>query len=149
MKKLLIFALVIITHQAFSQAQPQKVGHGKITGILRDSVSTQPVEFANVALIDPSLILQPLVENAIRHGIEAQLRPGRITVTAAKDQSALDIVVADNGVGLPSGGLKREGIGLSNTRARLRELHQDEFQFSVENNPTGGCRIHIRIPATT
>lgn len=54
MKKLLIFALVIITHQAFSQAQPQKVGHGKITGILRDSVSTQPVEFANVALIDPT-----------------------------------------------------------------------------------------------
>ena len=114
----------------------------------RLSVSFDISEDALDVLV-PSLILQPLVENAIRHGIEAQLRPGRITVTAAKDQSALDIVVADNGVGLPSGGLKREGIGLSNTRARLRELHQDEFQFSVENNPTGGCRIHIRIPATT
>ncbi len=54
MKNLLIFALIIITHQAFSQAQTQKVGHGKITGILRDSVSTHPVEFANVALIDPT-----------------------------------------------------------------------------------------------
>ncbi|MBI1839455.1 MAG: histidine kinase [Verrucomicrobia bacterium] len=97
----------------------------------------------------PSLILQPLVENAIRHGIEAQSRPGLIQVKAVKEPGELELVVADNGAGLPPGGLSREGIGLSNTRARLRELYQDRFTLAIEGNPGGGCRVRIRIPAAT
>ena len=94
----------------------------------------------------PSLILQPLVENAIRHGIEAQSRPGRIRVEASRDGEDLILIVSDNGIGLPAGGLSREGIGLSNTRARLRELYREGGLMDLSSNPEGGCQVRIRLP---
>lgn len=94
----------------------------------------------------PSLILQPLVENAIRHGIEAQAKPGHIRVDASRSGNDLILTVSDNGVGLPSGGLSREGIGLSNTRARLTELYRDGGLMELIPNPGGGCCVRIRLP---
>lgn len=94
----------------------------------------------------PSLILQPLVENAIRHGIELQARPGHITVEARREGANLALLVRDNGAGLPPGGFSREGIGLANTRERLRELYGDRHRFELANAEGGGLEVRLILP---
>jgi sensor histidine kinase YesM len=94
----------------------------------------------------PSLILQPIVENAIRHGIEPQARPGRIEVRGAREGDFLVLTISDNGRGIPEGGPKREGIGLANTRARLDELYGERHRFEMTNRPDGGLCVLVAIP---
>ena len=104
---------------------------------------------AEAAVLDaevPSLILQPLVENAIRHGIEPRPGAGRVEIGARRDGGRLLLTVRDNGVGQPSGGFTREGIGLANTRARLRELYGEKHEFTLANHPEGGLEIRLLIP---
>jgi len=95
----------------------------------------------------PSLVLQPLVENAIRHGIAPHARPGRITVSAERDKGELVLQVLDNGDGLPPDRLMalNGGVGLDNTRARLGHLYRDRFEFTFSNLDRGFC-VRIRIP---
>lgn len=95
----------------------------------------------------PALILQPLVENAIRHGIEPRRGPGLVRIEAKREGSTLHLIVSDDGRGLvekePS---ERRGIGLSNTEARLRELYGADQRFSVRKAEPQGCRVDIRLP---
>jgi len=93
----------------------------------------------------PNLVLQPLVENAIRHGIEPHSKPGLIQLKAARQNGALEIEVRDNGGGLPPG-QRREGIGLSNTRARLEQLYGDKQSFDLSNAPGGGTIARVMLP---
>jgi len=97
----------------------------------------------------PSLILQPLVENAIRHGIEPQIRPGHITLRSVRVGDDLVLTVSDNGGGIPAGGFKREGIGLANTRARLLELYGERQRFELSNQPEGGLCVRLTFPFAT
>ena len=104
---------------------------------------------ADPAVLDaevPSLILQPLVENAIRHGIEPRPGRGRLEIGARRDERGLVLTVRDNGAGQPPGGFVREGIGLANTRARLRELYGDVHAFTLANHPEGGLEVRLLIP---
>lgn len=94
----------------------------------------------------PNLILQPLVENAIRHGIEPCARPGRIELGAHRSGDTLTLEVSDNGVGLPDSEPTSEGVGLSNTRARLRELYGAAHRFELHRAPTGGLLARLTIP---
>ena len=95
----------------------------------------------------PSLVLQPLVENAIRHGIAPNARPGWIAVRAERDNGDLLLQVLDNGDGLPPDRLMamNRGVGLDNTRARLEHLYRDRFEFTFSNVERGFC-VTIRIP---
>lgn len=93
----------------------------------------------------PSLLLQPLVENAIRHGIGARRGPGRIVLEARRDGDELEIEVRDSGPGFDPHAW-REGIGLANTRARLQQLHGDAQRLEIGMAPEGGARITVRIP---
>jgi len=95
----------------------------------------------------PSLILQPLVENAIRHGIEPRTQAGRIELHVRREPDAVVLAVRDNGAGEPAGGFQREGIGLGNTRARLRELYGERHRFELVNRPEGGLEVRLTLPA--
>jgi hypothetical protein len=94
----------------------------------------------------PNLILQPLVENAIRHGIEPHARRGEIRLSARRENGLLHLEVCDNGGGLASDAALEEGVGLSNTRARLAELYGDQHQFELTNARNGGLIVHLAIP---
>lgn len=99
----------------------------------------------------PSLLLQPLVENAIRHGITPRAAGGRISVRASRDADELHLEVRDNGVGAAThdGLLAREGVGLTNTRERLRRLHGARHRFAYESRVGSGFLVSIAMPFRT
>src|SRR5688572_8492039 len=97
----------------------------------------------------PALILQPLVENAIRHGIEPQRAPGLIVIEAKQEGRRLHLIVRDDGRGLPpavSNNSERRGIGLANTQARLKGLYGTDHSFSVGKAEPQGCQVEIDLP---
>jgi two-component system, LytTR family, sensor kinase len=95
----------------------------------------------------PNLLLQPLVENAIRHGIAPNARPGWIAIHAERSASQLTIHIRDSGNGLPPERLMalNRGVGLENTRARLEHLYPAAYQFAFSNLERGFC-VTVRIP---
>lgn len=94
----------------------------------------------------PNLLLQPLVENAIRHGIAPRPGPGRIEIRAALADGRLHLEVLDDGPGLPPAGDFREGLGLSNTRARLAQLYSGAYRFELLPLEPHGLRVLIQVP---
>jgi LytS/YehU family sensor histidine kinase len=98
----------------------------------------------------PNLILQPLVENAIRHGVAPRSAPGHVEVRAARRDGTLRLEVRDNGPGLPAARAPRRanegGVGLSNTRARLAQLYGDAYRFDLSDDPRGGTIVTVEIP---
>jgi len=96
----------------------------------------------------PYLILQPLVENAIRHGIAPRSTVGRLLISARRINGSLHLTVRDDGAGLASAleSPENRGVGLTNTSARLRQLYGDEASFEVVNAGDGGAIAHIVVP---
>jgi two-component system LytT family sensor kinase len=94
----------------------------------------------------PAMLLQPLVENALTHGIGGRPGPGTLRLRAWREGARLWLSVEDDGVGIPEGGPAREGIGLANTRARLGALYPDEHEFRIEPCAERGTRVLIRLP---
>ena len=92
----------------------------------------------------PSLVLQPLVENAIRHGVGPRIASGSVAISADREGDELIVKVEDDGVGLPSDGVT-DGIGLRNTRSRLAQLYE-RFDFDVANRPEGGVAVSLKMP---
>lgn len=95
----------------------------------------------------PNLLLQPIVENAIRHAIAPRFTPGSIEIRAHGSGDMLSIQIKDNGPGL--GESFREGIGLANTRARLERLYGDAHRFELKNAEEGGLVVDVEIPFVT
>lgn len=106
------------------------------------------IDPAALAALVPFLVLQPLVENAIRHGIGPRLAPGGVSIDARVAGSRLLLQVSDTGVGMPSGTLQRltQGVGLSNTRARLEHLYGSDHRFTFEHGPSGGVTVTLDLP---
>ena len=94
----------------------------------------------------PTLLLQPLVENAVRHGLSPRVEPGTVTLTARRVGDRLRLTVRDDGRGLPPEGERRERVGVGNTRTRLRQAYGDAHRFELADAPGGGTQVLIEIP---
>jgi sensor histidine kinase YesM len=92
----------------------------------------------------PCLILQPLVENAVRHGIARREEPGRIQVRAQRANGRLRLVVRNDGPALADG--TRDGIGIGNCRARLEQLYGTEARLRLDDDPGGGVVAELTLP---
>lgn len=104
---------------------------------------------AATALV-PHLILQPLIENAVIHGLRSRIQGGRIRVVASRDDDTLRLEVWDDGAGLTDGGRNlSEGVGLTNTRARLEELYGQCARLSITAAEGGGTVAAIHLPYHT
>lgn len=95
----------------------------------------------------PSLILQPMVENAIKHGIAQRVQGGVIRISAARSNGTLMLRVYNDGPGLPAGWEKSpSGIGIMNVRTRLQSLYGDGFDFTLRNHPPAGVEASFSVP---
>jgi LytS/YehU family sensor histidine kinase len=94
----------------------------------------------------PNLVLQPIVENAIQHGVEPHSKPGKIEMRAEKKNGHLILTIADNGAGLKDPKSVEGGVGLSNTRSRLQQIYQEDHTVEFINRPNGGLEVKVTIP---
>ena len=98
----------------------------------------------------PNMILQPIVENAIKHGIAPRTSQGQIEIEASRLNGLLHVQVTDNGPGLPangdSGKILKEGVGLANTQARLQQLYGSDHRLDLANTTRGGLSVILEIP---
>jgi signal transduction histidine kinase len=108
------------------------------------------IEPRTYGAIVPNMILQPLVENAIKHGITPLASGGTITISAMSEAQKLYLEVSDDGIGVPFGNPAEimEGIGLSNTQARLKHLYGAAHAFNIRPNGKSGLRLKLMIPYT-
>jgi two-component system, LytTR family, sensor kinase len=100
-------------------------------------------------LLVPSMLLQPLVENSIRHGLSSKLEGGMIRVRSHAERGRIRLSIEDDGVGIPEAKLAtllEQGIGISNVNERLKVLFGNDYRLYVDSRPEGGTRIEIEIP---
>jgi two-component system LytT family sensor kinase len=104
---------------------------------------------ATLDLLVPSMLLQPLVENSIRHGLSGKLEGGMISIRSQAENGRIRVSVEDDGVGIPEARLAtllEKGIGVSNVNERLKVLFGDDYRMYVDSKPDAGTRIEIEFP---
>lgn len=94
----------------------------------------------------PNLILQPLVENAIRHGIAPRSEGGKILIESKRNNGFVELSVKDNGEGFSDSTVSQNGIGLRNTQERLEKLYGEKQSFEINSPKNGGVEVKITIP---
>ena len=93
------------------------------------------------------MLLQPVVENAIKHGLEPSIEGGRVEVSARRDGATLVLTVVDTGLGVsPTRSADSSGLGLANLRARLSTLFGDAASLRIADNAPAGTRVTITLP---
>ena len=110
---------------------------------LRVEIDVDP-ELLDAAV--PHMGLQPLVENAIRHGVGQRATPGVIEIRAARTGDALHLTVRDDGPGFSAPGAGGSHVGLANTRARLKQLYGDASSLVTTNDARGGALVTMTLP---
>ena len=109
----------------------------------------EAVEAETLDMLIPSMLLQPLVENSIKHGLSAKVEGGTITLEAKRVDGRLHIVVADDGAGISQeklASLLDQGIGVHNVTERLKVLFGTDYRMWIDSNPGQGTRIEIEVP---
>jgi two-component system LytT family sensor kinase len=94
----------------------------------------------------PSMVLQPLVENAVRHGISPKVGGGVVRIESSKDGETLRVAVRDNGMGFKEGGI--EGIGLRNVRERLRVAYGQRASIQIYSTTAEGTSVVVSLPVS-
>jgi signal transduction histidine kinase len=154
----MITGLSELLRETLNAGDGREVTLGRELGVLRRYLDIQRARFGDRLQVDididphaldalvPVLLLQPIVENAIHHGLGSRAAAGRVRIVAHPDREHLIIRIEDNGRGLHADGRWQEGIGLGNTRARLEQLYGREHSVSIENAPGGGAIVTLSIP---
>jgi two-component system LytT family sensor kinase len=137
----------------------QEVPLGEEVELVEKYLEIQKVRFADrlqvkvevgkelAGALVPGLILQPIVENAVKHGIARRMQGGTIEISAARVNGKLSLKVYNDGPGLPGDWEgKREAIGLTNVRERLQSLYGKESELRIGNEDGGGVRVSILVP---
>jgi hypothetical protein len=144
--------------RATLDAEGQEIPLRQELGLLERYLEIQQARFGdrlkiekhvNASALDglvPTLILQPLVENAIRHGIEPRTTPGLVVIEAQRKDGLLQLSVADNGAGMQKSTGKPPGIGLANTKARIEELYGSSASLILNSKSGEGFSVQIEIP---
>jgi two-component system LytT family sensor kinase len=107
------------------------------------------IDPSTLDLLVPSMLLQPLIENSIKHGISSKVGGGTITLRTSNLGGRLAVVVEDDGVGIPEAelaGILSRGIGVSNVKERLQVLYRQDYRMTIDSQPGRGTRIEIEIP---
>jgi two-component system LytT family sensor kinase len=102
------------------------------------------IEPAARAALVPGFVLQPIVENAVKHGVARRADAGRLDISARIDHGSLELTVEDDGVGFSAS--QKEGVGLSNTRERLATMYGDAGRLTIAGSASGGTRVVLRLP---
>jgi two-component system, LytTR family, sensor kinase len=146
---------------ALESSQTQEVTLGKECEFIRRYLEIEQIRFGSRLVVSlelapetlealvPNLILQPILENAIRHGIQPRAGQGRVVLSARRENGRLLLCVEDNGGGLSTSEPLREGIGLSNTRARLLHLYGEAQRLRFLPAAAGGLAVEIELPFHT
>jgi len=145
--------------RAMTDSHRQEVALGEELEFVQKFLDIQKVRFAErlVLTMDvpvelfparvPSLLLQPMVENAIKHGIAKRVQGGAIRITGSRSNGTLTLCVSNDGPSLPPDWEKtRPGIGISNVRTRLHSLYGNEFEFGMKNLNAGGVEVTVSVP---
>ena len=155
----MIARLSELLRHVLDEDAPQEVPLSQELDFLEDYLEIQSIRFQGDldATIDvpsalhdaqvPNLILQPVVENAIRHGASQVRGIGRIEIRARRDDDTLVLTVLDNGPGLPTS--PEDGLGLRNVRARLQELYGAEQSLTLTSGDGGDTQATLRMPYHT
>ena len=107
----------------------------------------EPDDIPDIKL--PKIVLQPLVENAIYHGIKESERPGKITITVSKRDTFIDICIADNGVGIKENTTSTKelgGVGIKNIKERLTLFFGEAFSMEIESEPNAYTKVYLHLP---
>jgi two-component system, LytTR family, sensor kinase len=107
------------------------------------------VDSAALDMLVPSMILQPLIENCVKHGLSSKVEGGTIRLRGRRNDTRLLLSVEDDGVGIPEsklGTMLEDGIGVSNVSERLKVIFGNDHRMSIESQPGQGTRIEIDIP---
>jgi signal transduction histidine kinase len=155
----MIARLSELLRHVLDEEAPQEVPLAEELDFLEDYLDIQSIRFQGDLDTDidvppdlrdaqvPNLILQPVVENAIKHGASQVRGVGRIDIRGRRDGDRLVLTVADNGPGLPAA--QEDGLGLRNVRARLQALYGDDQALRLTSSPDEGTRAVLELPYHT
>lgn len=153
----MIMRLGVLLRHALDGVGVQEVALEEELRMLRTYLEIEQVRFEDRLRVEwriapeasaaqvPHLLLQPLVENAIRHGLAPRAAAGSIQIVAERRNGSLHLAVRDDGVGLQPGGA-RDGVGLANTRTRLQQLYGTRQRFELRAGPEGGVHVEMQLP---
>jgi len=160
--KRVVILLSDLLRRALADAEVQEVPLAREIEFARSYLEIEQVRFPNRLSVEvsvdpraeqalvPHLVLQPLVENAARHGIGPKAGPGTVRIEAGLDRGAVRLSVIDDGVGPSVAARSRgAGVGLSNVRARLGRLYGDRASLECRARPGGGFAALVRLPLRT
>jgi two-component system LytT family sensor kinase len=156
----MLVGLSDLLRHALEHSDQQEVALNEELGFTKLYMNIQQMRFSDRLKIDvdvepdamkamvPNLLLQPLLENALRHGLGRSVEAGWIKILANRQNDSLLITVSDNGAGLPNHWqlAGSTGIGLANTVARLQQLYGDHHRFDIHNRDEGGVEVEVVIP---
>jgi len=144
-----LFGLYVATY--FCITLPLKVWNNTIELIrFGDKLRVEKhIEPGTSDMLVPSMLLQPLVENSLRHGLSGKVEGGTITLRARRNGTRLVLEIEDDGVGIPEAqlsGILNKGIGVSNVKERLKVLYNQDYRMLIDSQPGRGTRIEIEVP---